>query len=171
MTPSSLSAPVRAHRWLAALAGLLTLAAAGGCSGGSSSSAPPAPAPSGTVSLIQTADLAARLGVAQGENPLLLQVGFRALYRAGAIPGSRYAGPASRPEGLAALRHALEGVPRDRSIVLYCGCCPWDHCPNVRPAFQVAHGMGFTDVRVLYVAKDLDSDWVGRGFPVEKPAD
>jgi hypothetical protein len=31
--------------------------------------------------------------------------------------------------------------------------------------------MGFTNVRVLYIAKDMDTDWVGRGYPFEKPAD
>jgi len=80
-------------------------------------------------------------------------------------------GPTSRPEGIAALRQALEAVPRDRGVVLYCGCCPWQHCPNVRPAFEAVRALGFRDVRVLYIEKDLDSDWAKRGYPLARPTD
>jgi hypothetical protein len=106
-----------------------------------------------------------------GEKPLLLHVGFKVLYRAGAIPGTRYVGAGSRPEGIAALRREVRDVPRARSIVLYCGCCPWDHCPNMRPAFRALREMGFKNVRALYIEKDLDTDWVNAGFPLEKPRD
>ncbi len=100
-----------------------------------------------------------------------MHVGFRTLYREGAIPGSVYAGPASRADGLDALQKALAPLPRTRTVVLYCGCCPWSHCPNVLPAYNAARGMGFKDVRVLYVANNLDRDWAGKGYPIGKPAD
>jgi hypothetical protein len=40
----------------------------------------------------------------------------------------------SNREGLASLERAVKDVPRERAILIYCGCCPWDKCPNVRPA-------------------------------------
>jgi len=84
------------------------------------------------MSLIQPQDLAAELR-AKGPAPAVFQVGPNVLYRSKHIPGAVYAGPGSTAEGLGMLRAAVEKLPRDREIVLYCGCCPWDHCPNVSP--------------------------------------
>ncbi len=98
----------------------------------------------------------------------MLQIGFKFLFQGGHIPGSRYIGPASKPEGLAALKQALRKIPRAQPVVLYCGCCPWADCPNVRPALQAAREMGLNNVRVLYVARDLRRDWIEKGLPVSK---
>jgi hypothetical protein len=100
--------------------------------------------------------------------PVLFHVGFAPLYRSGHIPNSAYVGPASKPDGLDALRSALASVPADQPVVLYCGCCPWKDCPNVHPAFRAALASGHANVRVLYVEKTLQHDWMDRGFPVEK---
>lgn len=100
------------------------------------------------------------------QRPLLLQVGFPMLYRQAHIPGSIYAGPGRSPEGLALEAAALKGLPKDRAIVLYCGCCPWSHCPNVLPAFQEAQSLGFKDVKVLVIQEDFGRDWADRGYPV-----
>src|SRR5580700_1181778 len=100
--------------------------------------------------------------------PLILQVGFDVLYRAAHISGSVYAGPGSKPEGIDALKKAVAGQPKDREIVLYCGCCPWEKCPNIRPAFAALHDMGFTRVKVMIVPENLKADWIDKGFPTEK---
>jgi rhodanese-related sulfurtransferase len=102
------------------------------------------------------------------KTPLLLHVGFDVLYRASHIPGSVYAGPASRPEGIDALKKAVADQPKDREIVLYCGCCPWDKCPNIRPAFSALHDMGFTRVKVMMVADNLKANWSDKGYPIER---
>ncbi len=141
---------------------------------GSACTAAPRPVTSGdpwkAAQIVRPADLARQLK-AKGEHPLLLHVGFKVLYRGGAIPGSRYVGPGSTDEGLATLRAAVKDLPRDRNIVIYCGCCPWDHCPNMRPAFRTLAGLGFTHVRALFIAKNLESDWVNPGYPIEQPAE
>lgn len=99
---------------------------------------------------------------------LILQVGSHVLFQEAHIPGSEYAGPGSRPAGLDALRARVSSLPRSRSIVIYCGCCPWDKCPNIAPAWQLLHQMGFTHVRALYIANNFGADWVARGYPAEK---
>jgi rhodanese-related sulfurtransferase len=99
---------------------------------------------------------------------LFLQVGFPVLYRASHITGSVYAGPGSRPEGLELLRKSVATEPRDREIVLYCGCCPWDKCPNVKPSLEALHGMGFTNVHAMVIPGNFKVDWVDKGFPTEK---
>ena len=103
-----------------------------------------------------------------GPRPTLLQVGFRVLYRSGHISGSRYVGPGSKPEGLAALDSTLRSLPKAQRIVLYCGCCPWQDCPNVRPAFREASKLGYHHVEVLFVRKNLQEDWIARGFPMRE---
>ena len=82
--------------------------------------------------------------------------------------GADYAGPGSQPIGLQALRSRVATLSRRQFIVLYCGCCPWNHCPNVGPAFHQLHDMGFTNVKVLYLADNFGADWVDRGYPVER---
>ncbi len=121
--------------------------------------------------LVRPEELAALLRGPKARRPALIHVGFHALYRQGGIPGSIYAGPGSRPEGLAALRAAASRLPKDRPIVIYCGCCPWIKCPNVRPAFRTLRQLGFRNVRALAVAENLTHDWVDRGFPIERPRD
>jgi thiosulfate/3-mercaptopyruvate sulfurtransferase len=102
------------------------------------------------------------------KTPLVIHVGFDVLYRAVHIAGTPYAGPTSKPEGIAELKKAVAGQPYDRDIVLYCGCCPMDKCPNLRPAFSALHAMGFTHVRVLSIPENLKVDWTDKGYPVDR---
>ncbi len=149
----------------------LALLAASGCTNpATQTSALPASDtdPRAATAFVRPAELAATLQ-GSGEKPLLFHVGFNVLYRGGAIPGSHYAGPGSTPEGIASLRAAVKDVPKDRAIVIYCGCCPWDHCPNMRPAFQALRDMGYTNVRALYTPKNLETDWVNKGYPIAPP--
>lgn len=103
--------------------------------------------------------------------PLIIHVGFPVLYRATHITGSVYAGPGSKDEGLTDLRRAVEGQPRNREIILYCGCCPWDKCPNIRPAFAELHRIGHTNVKVMMVPTNFKTDWIDKGYPTDKRAD
>ena len=116
--------------------------------------------------LVNADELVKILQSAKSEKPLLIQVGSHVLYTQAHIPGSEYIGPASSETGLQSLRKRVESLPRNKFIVLYCGCCPWSHCPNVRPADDALHAMGFTNVKVLYIADNFGVDWVNRGFPV-----
>ena len=110
--------------------------------------------------------VAARLADAKQQKPVILQVGFETLYRSNHITGSDYAGPASTAAGLDVLKKALANVAKDREIVLYCGCCPWDHCPNIRPAIDAVHGLGFKNVKAMMIEQNLDTDWIKKGYPV-----
>ncbi len=100
--------------------------------------------------------------------PLLLHVGFRRLYDQGHIPGSQYCGPAFRPDGIAKLKECVAKVPHTEEIVIYCGCCPWEDCPNVRPAYETLTQMGFKRVRVLYIPHNFGRDWVQKGYPTTR---
>jgi thiosulfate/3-mercaptopyruvate sulfurtransferase len=102
------------------------------------------------------------------EKPLIIQVGSHVLYAQAHIPGSEYIGPAANDMALDKLRKRVASLPRTKSIILYCGCCPWSHCPNVAPADHLLQGMGFTNVSVLYIASNFGADWVDKGYPTAK---
>jgi hypothetical protein len=118
--------------------------------------------------LIQPDSLNHLLRATGTEKPLVLQVGSHVLYAQAHIPGSEYVGPGSQPAGQEALKSRMASVPRKNSIVIYCGCCPWNHCPNIAPAFTKLQEMGFTNVKVLYLADNFGTNWVSQGYPVEQ---
>jgi thiosulfate/3-mercaptopyruvate sulfurtransferase len=61
----------------------------------------------------------------------------------------------------------VAALPKDREIVVYCGCCPYDMCPNIKPALETLRQMGFTKVKALVMPKNFAADWVDQGYPVE----
>lgn len=117
--------------------------------------------------LIEPAVLAARLADARSAKPAILYVGPRLLFRAH-IPGAVFAGPGGQSNGLELLKQVAAKLPRGREVVIYCGCCPWKACPNIRPAFRVLGEMGFRQVKVLTLPTNFLTDWIDKGFPVEK---
>lgn len=102
------------------------------------------------------------------EKPLLFQVGSHVLYSQAHIPGSEYIGPGSSETGLQQLRKRVGSLPRNKFIVIYCGCCPWSYCPNMKPAEDTLQTMGFRNVKVLYIAGNFGVDWVDKGYPVAR---
>jgi hypothetical protein len=118
--------------------------------------------------LVEPATAAAELKAKPADQPLVLQVGFQALYKSTRIPGAKYAGPGSTAEGIANLEAQVKGVAHDRPILIYCGCCPMEKCPNIRPAFAKLHELGFTNVQVLKIPTNMHTDWDVPGYPLEK---
>ena len=130
--------------------------------------AKPAETPLAGEMLIEPEDVAKAIQSSKPGKPVLIHVGFHILYSQAHIPDSQYLGPASTDEGVQKLRKAMQSVPRKKFIVLYCGCCPWTHCPNIKPAYEALHSMGFTNVKVMHIDDNLGTNWVNKGFPVAK---
>ena len=103
-----------------------------------------------------------------GSKPALIHVGFAVMYRGKHIPQSIYAGPARNAEGLDALKKAVAKIPRDREIVVYCGCCPYEMCPNIKPALAALREMGFSRVKALMMPTNFATDWINHGYPIEE---
>ena len=99
--------------------------------------------------------------------PVVFMVGPNVLYRSHRIPGAVFAGPGVQPAGLVMLRAAAEKLPRDQEVVLYCGCCPWEKCPNMKPAIEMLKGMGFTKAKALYLPIGFKADWLDKGYAAE----
>lgn len=115
--------------------------------------------------LIEPAQLAAAMK--NGSQPHVICVAFPVLYRTRHIAGAEFAGPTSKPEGLASLQHAAAQFPKNADIVLYCGCCPMVRCPNIRPAYRSLKESGFKQARVLALSTGFHQDWEAKGYPVQ----
>jgi hypothetical protein len=100
--------------------------------------------------------------------PTVIFVGFRSLYAGGHIPQAAFHGTASTEQGLAELKSWADSLPRSTDLVIYCGCCPFDHCPNVRPAYTALDAMGFKKLRVLVLPTNFATDWADKGYPMQK---
>lgn len=124
--------------------------------------------PPGSPQLIQPEDLAKALQASGSQKPIILNVGPHILYTLAHIPGAEYIGQTSKPEGMDKLRERAKSLPHNAFVVIYCGCCPWERCPNIRPAYQELAKIGFKNLRVLYLATSFGIDWREKGYPIAK---
>jgi hypothetical protein len=81
------------------------------------------------------------------------------------IPHSVAMGQAKDQENLHKLSALLKTVKKKETIVLYCGCCPYEHCPNVRPAIALFKEKGFRNYTLLNIASNIKKDWIDKGYP------
>lgn len=95
--------------------------------------------------------------------PVIISVGPGAT-----IPNSVDAGMCSTEEGLNKLKTQLNSITKNQKIVIYCGCCPFERCPNVRPAIDVLKQMNFTNYFLLNLPHNIKIDWIDLGYPVAK---
>ena len=124
--------------------------------------------PNADLPRIPADELAKAIQSNSGQKPVVFYVGPVILYNQGHIRGAELMGPAGRPEGMEKLKARAASLSHDQQVVIYCGCCPYDHCPNVRPAYQELQKMGFSKVRVLYLPTSFGTDWADKGYPVDK---
>jgi thiosulfate/3-mercaptopyruvate sulfurtransferase len=111
--------------------------------------------------LMEPADLAGKLKDIAANPPLIVCVG-----PSGVIKGSVETGPARDTRNLDSLQRLLAREDRQREVIIYCGCCPFKNCPNVRPAFSLLLTMGFKKPRLLDLSHNIKVDWIDKGYPV-----
>ena len=99
--------------------------------------------------------------------PYIMCVSDAVPFRSRHISHAIFAGPGGKSEGIELLKAAVSVLSKDDDIVIYCGCCPLNKCPNVRPAYAALKEAGFTHVHVLDLMTNMDSDWYRRGYPSE----
>jgi thiosulfate/3-mercaptopyruvate sulfurtransferase len=116
---------------------------------------------------VQPADLQKELSDSQSA-PTIVFVGFNRLYTSGHIKGAQNHGMAGNEVGLQELKTWASSLPRSTKLVIYCGCCPMDRCPNLRPAFTALHDLGFAKLRVLLLPTDFAVDWADKDYPYDK---
>lgn len=116
--------------------------------------------------LMKPAELARELDT-RGNSTRIICVTFPILYQQRHIRHAIIAGPGNKPAGIEKLLAAVAAVPHNAPIVIYCGCCPMDKCPNIRPAYLALKKRGFDPVRVLNLPSNFHTDWAAKGYAVE----
>src|ERR1700680_35727 len=111
--------------------------------------------------LMEPKDLAVILNSSTVVKPLIISVG-----PAGLIKDAVYIGPVHDKENFDKLKEFLSKEKKDRQIIIYCGCCPFEHCPNIRPAFKLLNDMKFTNQKLLNLSRNLKADWINNGYPM-----
>ena len=108
------------------------------------------------------AALAATLADSKAPQPVLYNIG-----PVQQIKGAIAIGPTGVQENLDKLKPRLAKIPKDKEVIIYCGCCPFRRCPNVRPAFELLKKLKFTNAKLLNLPTSLNEDWISKGYPME----
>lgn len=82
------------------------------------------------------------------------------------IKDARHIGAASEKDNIEKLTKEVSSLPKNTELIIYCGCCPLYKCPNVRPAFGELKKLGFTNVKVLNLQTNLQTNWIKEGYPL-----
>jgi hypothetical protein len=112
--------------------------------------------------LMAPSNLAAMIKNQRASKLLILNIGV-----VENIKGARNMGAASEKENLDRFKKALLNIPKMSKIVVYCGCCPFDRCPNIRPAFTALKAGGFKNGKILNLPTNIKVDWINKGYPIE----
>jgi thiosulfate/3-mercaptopyruvate sulfurtransferase len=113
--------------------------------------------------LLAPADLAKVLKNPKSPQPIVFSVGMMPI-----IKGSVDIGPTMKAENLNNLKQKLSKLPKNTQIVIYCGCCPFSRCPNVRPAIELLKSMQFSDYKLLNLPENVKVDWIDKGYPMSE---
>jgi hypothetical protein len=113
--------------------------------------------------LMPPAELAEKLVNGKATNTVIFNIG-----PSGEIKNSIAIGATQEKEKLALLKRKLANVSKHSEVVIYCGCCPFEHCPNIRPAFELLNEMKFMNAKLLNMPKNLKVDWIDKGYPMQK---
>lgn len=112
--------------------------------------------------LLEPATLA-RMMQSKKDLPALISVGPGAT-----IPNSIHIGMTNDAANLASLKKKLQAMPKEAPVVIYCGCCPFENCPNVRPAIATLQELKFTNYKLLNIPRNMKADWIDKGYPTAK---
>ena len=113
--------------------------------------------------LLAPADLNKTLMNPKAAQPIIYSIGYQAI-----IKNSIDIGAGGDKNNQKKLKQALSKVPKNADIVIYCGCCPFSTCPNVRPVFQMLTEMGYKNHKLLNIAQNIKVDWIDKGYAVKK---
>jgi thiosulfate/3-mercaptopyruvate sulfurtransferase len=111
--------------------------------------------------LMQPEKLAVILNDSTATQPLIINVG-----PVNSIKGAIKIGPAKEKENLNELKKLLSKEDKNKLVVIYCGCCPFKDCPNIRPAFLLLTQIKFENAKLLNLPHNLKVDWINHDYPM-----
>lgn len=98
----------------------------------------------------------------KSKKPVIFNIGF-----VNDIPGAIKIGSINESENLEKFNLEIGNLKKDDLIVIYCGCCPFKDCPNIRPAFSHLTEHGFINHKLLNLPQNLKVDWINKGYPLK----
>ena len=113
--------------------------------------------------LIEPAVLAGILRDPKAAKPVIYNIGV-----VDEIPGAINLGGASEKANLDRFSKSIAKLPPTTQVVIYCGCCPFARCPNIRPAFLAMKAAGLRNGKLLNLPVNIRTDWISKGYPVAK---
>ncbi len=113
--------------------------------------------------LMPTKDLADKINTNAKDKPLILNVGPMEL-----IKGAVDVGRATSVTGIEKIKSTLSMENKNRTVVVYCGCCSYASCPNIKPAYDAVISAGFKNAKVLELPEGIKPDWVAKDYPMEQ---
>ena len=111
--------------------------------------------------LIQPAELAKKLTDPKEVKPVIFNVG-----PVDQIKTAISAGPVNDDAGFKKFRYEVSKIPKDKEVVVYCGCCSSENCPNIRPAIKFLTESGYKKAKVLNIPTGIKEDWVQKDYPM-----
>lgn len=111
---------------------------------------------------ISTAELAKKITDPKAVKPVIFNVG-----PVDQIKGAIKVGAVSTEEYFVKFKNEVAKVTKDKEVVVYCGCCSSQNCPNIRPAIKYLTESGYKKAKVLDIPTGIKEDWVQKDYPVE----
>lgn len=113
--------------------------------------------------LLEPSVLAAKIKAGEKATPVIFNIGA-----VEDIKGAKHIGPVSHNENMNSLKAAVSAMPKNTEIIIYCGCCPFAKCPNIRPAFLELKKLGFNNIKLLNLPVNLQTNWISKGYPLAR---
>jgi thiosulfate/3-mercaptopyruvate sulfurtransferase len=113
--------------------------------------------------LMPTAELAEKINKNTPDKPIIFNVGPMEN-----IKSSVFVGRGTSATAIERMKSELSMQPKTKALVVYCGCCSYASCPNIKPAFDALIAAGFKNTKVLELPEGIKPDWVAKGFPMEE---
>ena len=113
--------------------------------------------------LMSTKELADKITANSKDKPLIFNVG--------PMENIKYAvavGAATNATFRNKIQSNLAMENKTKAVVVYCGCCSYASCPNIKPAYDILISEGFKNTKVLELPEGIKPDWVAKGYPMEQ---
>ena len=112
--------------------------------------------------LMPTKDLAEKINTNAKDKPIVLNVGPMELIKTAVDVGR-----GTSVTGIEKIKSTVAMESKNRVVVVYCGCCSYASCPNIKPAYDALISAGFKNAKVLELPEGIKPDWVAKGYPME----
>lgn len=112
--------------------------------------------------LMPAKDLVDKIQTKSKDLPIIINVGPMDL-----IKTAISVGRGTSVTGIEKLKSTVAMENKNKTVVVYCGCCSYSSCPNIKPAYDALISSGFKNAKVLDLPVGIREDWVAKGYPME----